>query len=268
MSKMSGALTAGYQGKLGNSIGYMWRGKWCMRSMPSQYNDAHTEQQVAQRGKFKLAVGLASKALRVLKVGLRAESMKHNLTESNYFFRINKDCLTLIDNDLSIDYESLQLSDGPVAPVAFNVPQLIDDTTISIDFEKNPLHRVTNVDDMVYLVAYCPDLKIFVLSVPNYRRSCHIEMSLHPYWAGHEVHLWGFVTDNAGRASRSQYIGSGVLSMDNGDNDIFNENEAESGDIDSAVQHNPSNGDTSLQEATAPVSQVNVAKKGNAPPVG
>jgi hypothetical protein len=28
------------------------------------------------------------------------------------------------------------------------------------------------------------------------------------------VHLWGFVVDKAGRASKSQYIGNGVLSME------------------------------------------------------
>ena len=39
-------------------------------------------------------------------------------------------------------------------------------------------------------------------------------MSLKEFYAGREVHLWGFVCDRAGRASMSQYIGSGVLSME------------------------------------------------------
>ena len=36
-------------------------------------------------------------------------------------------------------------------------------------------------------------------------------MTLRDDWAGREVHLWGFVVDSKGRASLSQYIGSGIL---------------------------------------------------------
>ena len=125
------------------------------------------------------------------------------------------DCLCkLSGNQLSVDYENLQLSEGPVAPVAFYEPRLLDDTTISVDFEKNPLHRVAGPDDGVYLVAYCPELGDFDISAPACRRHNSVTLSLNPYWAGREVHLWGFVRDNAGRASMSQYIGYGTLSLE------------------------------------------------------
>lgn len=182
-----------------------------MRALPAQYKDARTESQLAQRNLFKLTVSFDSHARQVIYAGMKNESMKHNLTESNYFMRINKGCFSVVDNELAVEYESLKLSDGPVAPVAFNAPQLIDETTISITFEKNPLHLSTKSDDMVRLVAYCPELGDFDISAPAYRRGKQLEMKLNEFWTGREVHLWGFVVDNAGRASQTLYIGCGVL---------------------------------------------------------
>ena len=223
---------AGFSGRLGNLIGYRWRGRMCVRTMPSHYRDARTPEQLQQRALFKAVVRFAAKARQVLKKGMNAVSLDAQMTESNYFMRVNKRCFALaagtqaprLRNDeadstspageetasqaeLIIDYENLLLADGPVAPVAFYEPQMVDETTLSVDFEKNPLHRAVKWEDLVYLVAYCPELGDFDISAPVYRRSNRLTMSLNPYWAGREVHLWGFVVDGNGRASQSQYLG-------------------------------------------------------------
>ena len=184
MATTKGLFPEGFSGRVGNLVYYQWRGKCCVRSMPTHYSDAQTEHQLAQRALF------------------------------NYFMRINKGCFAIVDGGLEVDYENLIMADGPVAPVAFGAPRLLDDTTISIDFEKNPLHRVVSPDDCVYLAAYCPELGDFDLSAGALRRSNQLTMSLNPYWAGREVHLWGFVVDSKGRASMSQYLGCGTLSVD------------------------------------------------------
>ena len=237
MGNVSNGFLDGFSGRLGNVVGYCWRGRWCVRSMPSHYNDARTPRQLSQRTLFKEVVRFAARARRVLKVGLRIVSIDAQMTESNYFMRINRRCFSLdpagvqasrLQNDvahqeesasdafvypvaLSVDYESLILADGPVAPVAFGVPRMVDETTIGIDFEKNPLRRVVKSEDLVYLVAYCPELGDFDLSAPVYRRSNRLTMSLNEYWNGREVHLWGFVVDGEGRASQSQYIGKIIV---------------------------------------------------------
>ena len=223
---------AGFSGRLGNLIGYRWRGRMCVRTMPSHYRDARTPEQLQQRALFKAVVRFAAKARQVLKKGMNAVSLDAQMTESNYFMRVNKRCFALAaatpsprprndetdstslageetasQAELIIDYEDLLLADGPVAPVAFYEPQMLDETTLSVDFEKNPLHRVVKWEDLVYLVAYCPELGDFDISAPVYRRSNRLTMSLNPYWVGREVHLWGFVVDGKGRASQSQYLG-------------------------------------------------------------
>lgn len=185
-----------------------------MRSKPAHYRDAKTGQQLAQRALFKATVRFAARARSIVQIGLRQASLDAQMLETNYFMRINKRCFAVEDGVLSVDYESLLLADGPVAPVAFSAPALLDDTTIRVDFEKNPLHRATKLQDIVYLVAYCPEVNTFYRSAGNYRYKGVAEMQLSDIWAGKEVYLWGFVADGAGRASTSQYLGHVVLDFD------------------------------------------------------
>ena len=231
---------------MGNLVGYQWRGQYCVRTMPSHYRDAQSEAQLAQRALFRQTIAFASKAKRILQLGLRQSSINNHVTECNFFMRINKRCFSLSDNQLSVDYENLQLSEGPVAPVAFYEPRLLDDTTISVDFEKNPLHRRVSSDDNVYLAAYCPEMGGFDLSAPVARRHNQLVMSLHREWAGKEVHLWGFVRDSKGRTSMSQYIGCGILSVDE-----WPEPETDESIVDEDFDDMPATYPTDVAEATA-----------------
>ena len=179
MAKSNDLFSGGFSGRMGNVIGYMWRGKACVRSMPTHYRDARSEMQLQQRELFRQTIRFASRAQRVLRLGLMMPSLDAHVTEYNYFMRINKRCFSLVDGNLQVDCENLVLSEGPVAPVAFYAPRLLDEVTISIDFEKNPLHRRVSSDDNVYLAAYCPEMGGFDLSAPVARRHNQLVMSLH-----------------------------------------------------------------------------------------
>ena len=237
MAKSTNGFSGGFSGRLGNVIGYEWRGRKCVRSMPSHYRDAQTPRQLAHRALFKATVSFATKARRIIDKGLRQASLNAQMTEVNYFMRINKQCLSLAAQPaanaqgqprqqpgnthdrqrqsptaaLNVDYEHLVLADGPVAPVAFHTPVMTDDTTIHVAFDKNPLHRTVRQEDCVYLAAYCPELGDFDISAPNYRCRGFVDFHLHPYWAGREIHLWGFVVDPSGRASQSQHLAHAPL---------------------------------------------------------
>ncbi len=214
MGKQTDGFNGGFSGRLGNVVGYNWCGQWCVRSLPSVFHDARTERQLAQRALFAEMVRFAGRVRRVLNISMRVAARNEHVTPSNLFVRLNKQCFALEGDALSVDYAALRLSEGPVAPVAFDVPQLIDDTTISIAFEKNPEHRNCSQDDEVHLVVYCPELDAFDFSNGFMRRSKRLEMKLNEGWVGKVVHLWGFVVDCAGRASQSTYIGCGILSVD------------------------------------------------------
>ena len=206
MAKQHYGINDGYRGTVGTVIGYQWRGKWCLRSRPRFVRNPRTPKQMAARGIFSSASRLASRMHSVLRLGMRGEAMKMQRTECNHFMSLNAPCFSLVDSQLQVDYENLLVAVGPVAPVGFGTPTS-DASLITIPFERNPLHLSSSSDDEVYLYAWCPELQQGILSIPAYRRQRQVTISLPDNWVGLEVHLYGFVTDYAGRASDSTYIG-------------------------------------------------------------
>ena len=228
MAKQTDGIHGGYRGRVGNVVGYMWRGQWCVRTKPRDFHDAKTEKQLEQRALFKASVTFAGSLKDILREGLHLPALKMHKTECNYFLMINKGCFAMSGEELMVDYEHLRVSEGPVAPVAFSVvsdqcsvfSEATQDgrvsqlntkhltlNTITIAFEKNPEHRNCNSSDKVYVAALCPARGEALLSLPVYRRTKSITVELPEAWSGEEVQLYGFVQDNAGRCSESVYIG-------------------------------------------------------------
>lgn len=224
MAKQRFGINDAYRGTVGTVIGYEWRGQWCLRSRPRKVRNPRTPKQMEARGLFALVSKLASKMSFALRTGMRSEAMKVHRTECNHFMSLNAPCFALVDNQLQVDYENLLIAAGPVAPVGFATPvePTGDTRSIVVPFEKNPLHLSASGDDGVYLYAWCPALEEGLLSSPVYRRKKQIEMMLPEHWDGCEVHLYGFATDYAGRASDSTYIGSVSFSKRNNLQDTYN----------------------------------------------
>ena len=210
MGKLSEDIWSGYSGRVGNVVGYNWRGKWCVRIRPAGFHDAKSDKQMEQRSLFRQTVAFAGRLKEALRIGLHRASLERGMTECNYFMKINKGRFSVEEGRLKVDYENLVISEGPVAPVAFLEPELVDECTLRIGFEKNPLHKVTHADDLVYVLLLCPGRDGVVLSTPVCRRDRGLEILLPEEWIGEEIHLWGFVVDNRGRCSMSDYIGSGA----------------------------------------------------------
>ena len=222
MAKQTSGINGGFKGKVGNAVGYMWRGQWCVRAKPREFHDAKTERQLEQRSLFKASVAFAGRLKEILRVGFQKPAMAAHKTECNYFLMLNKRCLAWAPTPQSsgqppsgrgameglvVDYEHLRVSEGPVAPVAFtNVERGVMNDELRIEFEKNPEHRNCSGNDKVYVAAVCAEREEAVLSLPVYRRMKRITVVLPTEWEGMEVHLYGFVQDSAGRTSESVYI--------------------------------------------------------------
>ena len=279
MAKQRFGINDGYRGAVGTVIGYEWCGRWCLRSRPRKVSNPRTERQQQNRGLFAAASRLATAMGGVLRVGLITSAREQHRTVYNHFISVNTECFSLNEEQLTIDYERLVVSEGMVAPVGFSLgntllsqpqaaasspnfaplrsqavspsepgrgeqpisniagsnggsgtsPKLgevaarradggvcqqrqstqpANHNSITIPFERNPLHMRANSDDKVYLWAWCAERMEGCLSLPAYRRSRQVSIELPTSWEGQEVHLYGFVEDFAGRTSDSVYLGT------------------------------------------------------------
>ena len=199
MAKQSYGILDGYSGTIGPVIGYQWRGRWCLRARPRRVHNPQTEAQQEHRMLFRDMVQMASRFTPVLRYGLHTASTEEHMTEGNLFVKMNKDCFT----PQGIDYEQLQVSAGPVAPVAFTRAEVDEQLVLRTEFERNPLRLRADGDDKVYVYAYCPQQQRGVMSAAAYRRSKRLEMALPDEWAGMDVYFYGFVVDYQQRASET-----------------------------------------------------------------
>ncbi len=201
----------GFTGKLGTAVGYQWRGKWCVRSLQPLARNPRTEAQQQHRMMFKQEVQLAGHMHWVLRETFEAVSYEKHMTPCNYFVSRNQHAFRWEEGALAVDWASLVLSEGPVAPVAFGVPHIDEGNVLSISFEKNPQHARVSWFDSVYLYVYCPALEQDYLTAPVYRREGRMAVALPDQFSGQVVQLWGMVKDLDGRWSETLYIGYGPL---------------------------------------------------------
>ena len=211
MAKQDNGFLGGFSGRLGTAVGYQWRGKWCVRSLPGAMANPRTEAQQAHREMFKQEVQLAGRMNWALRETLGAISLEMGLTAGNLFVKSNQHAFAWSDGRLAVDWASLVLSAGPVAPVRFGVPTVSGGTTLTVGFEKNPLHGRAENYDRVYVYVYCPTLEKGYLTAPEYRRTQSVSAVLPEMFAGREVQLWGMVQDAQGRWSETLYIGSCIV---------------------------------------------------------
>ena len=211
MATIKQGIVGGFSGAVGPVVGYQWRGRWCMRSRPPFVRNPRTERQQQHRMMFKEEVLLASRMKWVLRESFAELSLDEGLTPCNFFIRENQHAFSWEAGSLAVDWSSLRLSMGPVAPVSFGVPQVEEETLLTICFEKNPLHVRADAYDKVYLYVYCPEAADGYLAAPVYRKTQRISVVLPHVYAGKEVQLWGLVQDEQGRWSESIYIGFGSL---------------------------------------------------------
>lgn len=209
MAKVTKGVMGPFVGKLGPAVGYMWKGKNCVRAYRPHINFPNTECQLRERSWFVGMVRFASCATQVLRMGLRHQAAEAGMTEGNYFVMLNKRHFVREGDGVTVNYSKLLLAAGPAADVYFHEPSFEADETVTVRFEKNTLSLRASGDDRVYLYAYAPAAGQGLLSAPVLRRSKQLSVRLPEEWSGMEVHLYGFVTDRDGRPSNSTYIGVG-----------------------------------------------------------
>lgn len=205
MAKYYNGFAGPFYGRLGSTVGYEWKGKFCMRSVGAVRNP-RTRQQQAGRRVFSVTSHLASTLSDATKLGLRGMAADAKTSEHNMFVKLNRHYVNLVDNEVEIDYPSIRVAAGTLAGVLFGTPQVTAGRTVTADFSTAE-GMDASYGDYVYLFAYCPTLEQGFLSQPAKRYSGHVSDTLPQCWSGQRSHLYGFVWDTDLTASDSTYLG-------------------------------------------------------------
>lgn len=202
MAKIEQGILGPFIGKLGPTVGYIWRGRAVVRAHVAHIRFPNTEAQLVERDWFVGMVRFAAAARGVLAHGLRKSAERAVMSEANYFVMSNK---RRFSQGGVVEYGELQFSEGPVAPLRGAWREVDGDGVLTVGWERHAMARCKG-DDTVHLYVYHPDAKCGVVAEGR-RREGRLAVALPDGWTAEAVHCYLFATDARGFASPTVYVG-------------------------------------------------------------
>ena len=218
MAKQQNGFLDGFCGTLGPAIGYMWKGKWCLRSRPGRVRNPRTAAQQANRQLFRQVVQQAASMRWAVLEGLTTAADALQMTAYNLFTRLNKSCFTFSEEETVVDYASLRLSAGDLAAVRCTTAIRTAEGAVEVHFESDRDNPLRSAEDRVLLYAYAPALGRGVMAAQGYRRQGSVGMQLPAAFVAEEVHFYLFARAADGTASECCYCG--MLSVEREEDNV------------------------------------------------
>ena len=202
MAKQGRMVLSGFSGRLGSVIGYRRGGTWCVRSMPQQVHNPRTEAQQRHRSLFRAEVQLAARMRWPVVMALTDLARERHMTAQNLFVRLNHRLWD--EGALTVDYSRLQLSLGPLAPVAVTGVELGDDV-LTVSFEPcRQWQRAARYDE-VFLYAYSPSAGAGYLFNSVYRYTKRISVVLPQWLQTNDIQLYLLCRSSRGEWSATTH---------------------------------------------------------------
>ena len=214
MAKINWGITSGFIGKLGNVVGFNWKGENIQRAHTVNGRKSQTKEQSLQRARFALITHAGGDLYEAIYSGYRFVARSRRTTQNGLFVRENmKNVIGDVPELLNLDYENLQLSQGNLLGVEFG-EAAVNGNVLSVSIaEANLDDRRVAENDHVYLVAYCPELhNSKCVAVGTRDEEGELSLTMSAKWAGKRIYAYGFVIGgasyNQGVASKTEYLGA------------------------------------------------------------
>ena len=235
MARQMAGYMGPFSGTLGTAIGYMWNGKWCMRSRPTAVYNPRTPEQVAHRELFKREVQLAADLRDAVVASMSDMARQMGMTCYNLFVSVNQGAFSLVEranqpNEVAggvfeVDWRKLRLSMGDVAPVESARSELKEHNVLEVRYDKG--HGYSH--DLVRLMVYAPGLRRSLMSKPAFRKDKKVAVALPDKFVGEELQMWLLVQSPDGQWSESVWVPLGGEAVGSEELRVKNEESAGAG---------------------------------------
>ena len=212
MARQMAGYMGPFSGTLGTAIGYMWNGKWCMRSRPTAVYNPRTPEQVAHRELFKREVQLAADLRDAIVPSMSDMARQMGMTSYNLFVSVNQGAFSLVEranqpNEVvgdvfEVDWQNLRLSMGDVAQVESPRREMKEHNVLEVRYDKGRGYS----HDLVRLVVYAPGLRRSLMSKPAFRKDKKVAVALPDKFVGEELQMWLLVQSPDGQWSESVWV--------------------------------------------------------------
>ena len=203
MALIEQGILGPFSGHIGNIIGYIRNGQFCMRSMPSHYHDRRSRQQLENRSRFTLVMKLMSLVRPVITLGFHPFAT--DITEMNAATRANYYSLVKPNgNSLKYNYPGLILSRGPVEPLTTPI-QTLTGNTLQLYWNTHSIPGAGQDNVSVVLFNASRMTMKFFHNIAQ-RQDGTATLAIPNTWSHEEIHIYLLVERN-NNYSNSTYAG-------------------------------------------------------------
>lgn len=211
MARIKKGIRGEVSGKVGNVVGATWNGIPYIRSMPTNWIDPKTENQVKQRSKFLVTMNFLRTASKLVRIGFQSQA-QGRMTAFNAAMSYNmKNAVKPTEEGFELDFEKVMISQGTLDGTS-EVKVKLEEGEVLFEWDTNVVKNGKK-DDMAMVMIY---------NTQRCRGQCDInagkrktgEASLYvpKDWAGDEIVAFLAFRDNdATEASNSIFAGKWVL---------------------------------------------------------
>lgn len=187
-------------GKIGDVIHSSWHGRPYTKRRPKSVANPQTEAQQAHRNAFAEISRLSSAMKNGHGIGLHWQAVRQKLNTHSVFKKLNKDCY----GPDGIIYSRIKISEGSLNGVHITSAEVDADGNLNVQYDGGYMSEESK--DKFYLFVFCPDHRDGGFAPPVSRSAGVVTAQIPVEWRGHDIHLYGFMKNKAGKTSETCYF--------------------------------------------------------------
>lgn len=211
MAEIKEGILGGVHGKIGPVVGFMWRGRYFLRSTPRKSSKGASEKQVAQRSKLSLVSTFANKVKDFVNANYPLAMLNDKMAtgKEQLISMLLKEGVSNIEGRICIDISTVLLSIGILPPAVIKKINRLKTGRIKVLWDNSITNVLTKDTDRLTIIAYSEKLLAFkqIESIAK-REDKYVHFDLPETWIEGNVHFWSVWKSADGKlVSTSAYHG-------------------------------------------------------------
>ncbi|WP_410879737.1 DUF6266 family protein [Myroides sp. DW712] len=209
MAEIKDGILGGVSGKIGNMVGYQWRGRNFLRTNPRLNKQKASTAQQLQREKFGLVSSFVNKIRNVVNLYSTELFIQHRKRtgKEQLISLLMKQCVTVLEGTPYLILDRVLLAIGTLPAAMGEQFQQHDPHTFLFTWDTQLINILSQPEDQVTLLAYHDKLdEFYILKKIGTRQEGQLLFILPLHWEIERLHFWSIWESIEGkRNSTSQY---------------------------------------------------------------
>jgi hypothetical protein len=208
MAKITESVIGVLKGKIGQVVGFTWKGIPVLRVLPGSIANPQTDKQLAQRQKWSVTMHFLKPISEFLKTGFKSYAVKMTGINAAMGYNI-KNALTGTYPNIAIDYPNALVSRGNLAGALNQVAASTVAGTVHFTWDDNSGEIGASTNDKTLLVIYNPSQNQAVTVNELAERGDETQTVTVPdSFSGDLVQCYMAFINEAGEVSNSAFAGA------------------------------------------------------------